>query len=115
MDMKCVHYSEVPAENPAGDTKGVTVRWLISEEDGAPHFYMRLFEIAPGGYSPLHRHEWEHEIYVLSGNGEAVGEEERYELRPGTVLYILPRETHQLRNTGDRLLRFLCLVPSTAE
>lgn len=113
MVMRIVHYSEVPAENPGGETKGVTLRWLIAEEDGAPTFYMRLFELAPGGYSPLHAHEWEHEIYVLSGEGEVVQEGGSAAVGPGTAIFIPGQELHQLVNTGDQLLRFLCLVPSS--
>ena len=36
-------------------------------------FAVRLFEIEPGGYSPHHSHSWEHEIFVLEGNGVVIG------------------------------------------
>jgi len=114
LDMKVTHYSEVPAENPGGETKGVTIRWVISAEDGAPNFYMRVFEVSPGGYSPLHSHPWEHEVYILSGEGEVVREDGGAKLRPGTAVFIPPGETHQFRNTGEQLLRFICVVPSSA-
>ncbi len=111
--MKIVHYTEVPAENPGGETRGVTIRWVISEEDGAPTYYMRVFEIAPGGYSPLHRHPWEHEIYILSGEGEMVQEEGSEAVRPGTAVFIPGEELHQIKNAGEQLLRFICTIPST--
>lgn len=111
--MKIVHYSEVPAEDPGPEAKGVTVRWLISREDGAPNYFMRIFEVLPGGYSPLHRHPWEHEVYVLSGEGEVVGEEGVTPIRPGTAVFIPGEELHQFRNTGQQLLRFICTIPST--
>ncbi len=111
--MKIVHYSEVPAENPGGESAGVTIRWLISQEDGAPHYYMRVFEINPGGYSPLHRHPWEHEIYILSGEGEVVMEEGAVRVRPGTAIFVECEELHQLRNVGEQLLRFICTIPSS--
>lgn len=111
--MKIVHYTEVPAENPAGETRGVTIRWAISEADGAPNFYMRVFEIAPGGYSPLHRHPWEHEIYILSGDGEVAREDEGFAVRPGTAIFIPAEETHQIRNPGDQVLRFICIIPTS--
>jgi len=60
--MKIVDYKEVNAEAvDFEDVKDVKVRWLISDKDNAPNFAMRLFEVGPGGYSPLHTHSWEHE------------------------------------------------------
>ena len=114
LGMKATHYSEVPAENPGGETKGVTVRWVISAEDEAPNFYMRVFEVEPGGHSPFHSHEWEHEAYILSGEGEVVREEGSIAVRPGTAVFIPPGETHQFKNTGEQLMRFICVIPSSA-
>ncbi len=108
-----VHYTEVPVQDPGGETSGVTVRWVISADDGAPNYYMRVFEIAPGGYSPLHRHPWEHEIFILSGEGEVVGDEGRRSVRPGTAVFIPAGELHQLRNPGGRTLSFICTIPSS--
>jgi quercetin dioxygenase-like cupin family protein len=113
MAMKIVHYSDVAAENPGGETSGVTIRWVISEDDGAPNYYMRVFEIAPGGYSPRHRHAWEHEIYILSGEAEMVAEEGSSMVKPGTAVFIPGGELHQIRNPGEQLLRFICTIPSS--
>lgn len=111
--MKVVQYSEVPGEDPGGETRGVTIRWLISAEDGAPNYYMRVFEISPGGHSPLHRHPWEHEIYILSGEAELVGEEGSVTVGPDTAVYIAGDELHQLRNRGREVLRFICTIPAS--
>ncbi|MDD3718069.1 MAG: cupin domain-containing protein [Actinomycetota bacterium] len=111
--MKIVHYTDVPAENPGGETRGVTVRWVVSEQDGAPNYYMRVFEIAPGGYSPRHSHSWEHEIFILSGEGEMVSEDGNAVVGPGTAVFIPGGESHQIRNGGEQLLRFICTIPST--
>jgi len=68
--VKHVHYTEVELEEPSEKgLKDIRVRWLISKKDGAENFAMRLFEIQPGGYSPLHQHNWEHEVFILEGNG----------------------------------------------
>jgi len=113
MGMKIVHYTEVAAENPRGETQGVTIRRVISSEDGAPNYYMRVFEIAPGGHSPQHRHPWEHEIYILSGEGEMVHEDGSTSVKPGTAVFIPGEELHQIRNPGEQLLRFICTIPSS--
>lgn len=113
MPMKIVHYTDVPAENPGGETRGVTIRWVVSAEDGAPNYYMRVFEIAPGGYSPQHRHPWEHEIFILCGEGEMVSEGGSTAVGPGTAVFIPGEELHQIRNPGSQLLRFICTIPSS--
>jgi len=111
--MKIIDYKEVILE-PVVDfeeTKGVKVRWLISDKDKAPSFAMRMFEVAPEGYTPLHTHKWEHEVFILEGEGVATDEEKEYKIKKGTVVYVPPEEKHQFKNTGFDTLRFLCLIP----
>ena len=91
-----------------------TVRWLIGQADDAPNFAMRQFEVAPGGYTPRHSHPYEHEIYVLEGEGVIVEDETDHALRQGDVVYVAPDDMHQFRNTGDQPLKFLCLIPNSA-
>jgi len=110
MDIK--HYEQVEAK-PAemGEAKGVKVRWLISEKEGAPNFAMRLFEVEAGGFSPLHTHNWEHEVFILEGEGIATDGVQEIPLRSGSVIYVAPEEKHQFKNIGDSTLKFLCLIP----
>ncbi len=107
--MKVQHYTDTPAE-PA-EVPGVTVRWVIKESDGAPHFAMRVFEVEPGGASPFHTHWWEHEVFVLSGRGHVKSAEGTHPIREGTVVFVGPDEEHQFVNEGEDVLRFLCLIP----
>ena len=93
---------------------GCQVRWLLDEKQGAPNFAMRQFEVEPGGYTPKHSHPYEHEIFVLEGQGVvAEGDDER-PLRAGDCVLVLPDEVHQFRNTGTAPLKFLCLVPNSS-
>ena len=94
--------------------KDVEIRWLISKEDGAPNFAMRMFEVQPGGYTPLHTHPHEHEVYILEGKGIFVCEGSEYEFGPEHVIFAPPAKEHQFKNTGDSVLRFLCLIPISA-
>lgn len=106
------HYAKIPAERVEMEgTEGATIRWLIAERDGAPNFYMRLLELEPGGHSPRHRHDYEHEIFILEGEGAALYEGEEHQIEAGYFLFIPPNAEHQLRNTGDGILKFLCLIP----
>jgi quercetin dioxygenase-like cupin family protein len=90
------------------------VRWLIGDRDQAPNFAMREFEVAPGGHTPKHFHDYEHEIYVLGGRGVVVDGSVERPLAAGDVVLVAPNDVHQFRNTGGEPLRFLCLIPNSA-
>jgi quercetin dioxygenase-like cupin family protein len=108
--MKHQHYSDVAREGVEGYS-GVTVRWLISKNDGAPTFAMRLFEVEPGGASPYHQHEWEHEVFILQGTGVVKKEYGEEKFSKGDFFFIHPNEWHQFINTGKSVFQFLCLIP----
>ncbi|HZZ26671.1 MAG TPA: cupin domain-containing protein [Pirellulales bacterium] len=91
-----------------------SVRWLLSESDGTPTFAMREFEVAPGGYTPRHSHDYEHEVFVLSGSGVVLEGDKQHQLSAGDVVFVQPNEVHQFRNTGTQAMRFLCLIPNSA-
>jgi quercetin dioxygenase-like cupin family protein len=113
--MKVNHYEEVETQPVhMDDARGCRVRWLLGERDGAPNFAMRQFEVAPGGYTPRHSHPYEHEVFVLDGEGIVMEGDRRHALGPGTVILVKPDEVHQFLNTGDRPLKFLCLIPNSA-
>ncbi|MBN2024526.1 MAG: cupin domain-containing protein [Pirellulales bacterium] len=110
--MKVTHYEQVPAA-PVEMEGAVQcrMRCLVGEPDGAPSFSMRQFEVAPGGHTPKHTHPYEHEVFVLEGQGVVLEGDVEHPLRPGTVVYVRPSELHQFRNTGAGPLKFLCLIP----
>ena len=91
--------------------EGIGIRWLLAEPDGVPNFAMRVIEIAPGVVFAPHQHPYEHEIYVLEGQGVAVGLQDEIEMQPGAVLFVPPDELHGYRNTGDVTLKFICVIP----
>ncbi len=62
--MKVSNYLDV---EPTQEVSGVVKRDVITADDGAPHFCMRVFEVRPGSSSPSHSHWWEHEVFILSG------------------------------------------------
>jgi quercetin dioxygenase-like cupin family protein len=110
--MKVFDHREVePVKAEEEGASGLKVRWLITKDLGAQNFAMRLFEMAPTGFSPLHSHPWEHEVYILQGEGVVLGEEGERTFTAGTVVFIPPDEKHQFRNTGSETVKFLCLIP----
>jgi quercetin dioxygenase-like cupin family protein len=110
--LKHIHYSEVELEEPAEEgVKDVKIRWLISKKDGAENFAMRLFEIKTNGHTPFHQHDWEHEVFILKGNGTAKKELNEEAFKEGDVFFIPSMEWHQFVNTGQETLKILCLIP----
>ena len=96
---------------PASEAPGVTVRRVISEKDGAPNFTMRVFDVEPGASSPFHTHSWEHEVFILAGQGRLRSKDGETPFREGDVVFVAPEEKHQFINSGDTDLRFICVVP----
>ena len=113
--MKVSHFERVEqAPVTMQGSSGCQVRWLVDEEQGAPNFAMREFEVEPGGHTPRHFHPYEHEIYVLAGSGVILEGNQERPLNQGDVVLVEPDEVHQFRNTGDSPLKFLCLIPNSA-
>jgi quercetin dioxygenase-like cupin family protein len=109
--VKVQDYREVTGRE---ELPGVNLRVVISEEDGAPNFIMRAFEVQPGASTPWHTHDWEHEVFVLAGNGEAVASNGKALIAPGSAVFVVPGEQHQFVNSGPEVLRFICCIPRTS-
>jgi len=107
------HAADVPAEpmNKPGFS-GMQARFLLTADDGCPRYALRLMEIAPGGCCSFHRHKEEHEMFFVEGTGvlRTDGENE-INIRAGDALFLLPCESHQIRNTGTGVLKMICTVP----
>jgi quercetin dioxygenase-like cupin family protein len=90
------------------DTK---IQWLIDDKNGGINFAMRRFVIAPGGIINLHTHDWEHEVYVISGEGEILSPDGNRPVRPGNVVLVQPNEPHGFKNKGLDEFIFICIIP----
>lgn len=113
--MKIQKYSDVKSTYFDSDVvKGVTGRVLIGKDDGANNFCMRIFELSKGGFTPRHSHDWEHEIFVHSGNGAVFNKGEWSNVESGCSIFIPEKEEHQLKNTSEDPFMFICLIPSSA-
>jgi quercetin dioxygenase-like cupin family protein len=87
---------------------------LIGKDDGAENFAMRLFELEPGGHTPLHCHPHEHEVFVVEGHGMVVCEGESFPIGSEDAILVPGGKEHCFQNTSDAPLRFLCLIPTSA-
>jgi quercetin dioxygenase-like cupin family protein len=106
--MKVQNYKDVKGAEVA---PGAVMRILAGPDEGAPTFVMRLFEVEPGGGTPHHTHPWEHEIFVVEGNGTLKSGNTERPLVKGDAIMVLPNETHGILNTGKSMLRIICVVP----
>ncbi len=103
------HLNNVPLE-PVMD--GIGIRWMLTEKDGAPNFAMRVIEIQPGVRFDPHHHPYEHEIFVLEGEGALLGPDGPLgDMRPGVALFVPPDAVHGYHNTGQATLKFICVIP----
>ena len=110
--MKVVHYENIqPSPVQVEGAAGCRIRCLIGQEDSAPSFSMRQFEVTPGGHTPRHVHAHEHEVFILEGVGVVLEGDTPHALEAGSVVFVPPGQEHQFRNTGEGVLKFLCLIP----
>ena len=106
--MKIVSYKDLEAQEVKGSSR-LKIKWLNTE--GSSNFAVRHCEIGSSGYSPLHSHAWEHEIFVLEGNGVVLGDKETKSIKTGDSVSISVNETHQIKNSSKKTLRILCIIP----
>jgi mannose-6-phosphate isomerase-like protein (cupin superfamily) len=93
--------------------RDVTRQVLFDSAD--PPAQLRYFEVAPGGYTTLERHEHVHSVMVIRGGGQCLVGDKAYELSANDLVSVPPMTWHQFR-AGDREpLGFLCLVASTRD
>jgi quercetin dioxygenase-like cupin family protein len=110
--MKIANYKEIKLEDVnAEGAINTKIRWMISEKDGAPNFALRMFEVEVGGQTPFHQHAWEHEVFVLEGEGEFVTERGSQKFGVWDSIYVDPDMMHQFKNVGNSMMRFLCIIP----
>lgn len=92
--------------------QGVRMAVMVGREDGAPNFALRQFQVEPGGHSPRHSHDYEHEVYIVDGGGTVLLNGKEQSIRAGDVVYVPADHEHQFRAANGGL-KFLCLVPVT--
>jgi len=110
--MKVNNYRDI---EPVEEVQGVFKREVITTNDGARNFCMRVFEVGPGNSTPSHSHPWEHEVFILTGKGVVVGEQGATPIVKENVVFIAPNEPHCFVNTSNEPLRFICVIPLRQE
>jgi mannose-6-phosphate isomerase-like protein (cupin superfamily) len=71
---------------------------------------LRYFEVKPGGFSTLERHDHMHAVMVLCGHGHCLVGNEVHEIKLNDLVTVPPWTWHQFRATSEEPLGFLCMV-----
>lgn len=79
-------------------------------QDPALACELRYFEIQPGGYSTLERHEHAHAVMVQRGRGQVLVDGRVFDLHEHDLVHIPALTWHQFRALADAPLGFLCMV-----
>ncbi len=108
-------WKDVPLEDYKADAegyKGINRRELAGKRGESMGFHVRYFEIQPGGYSTLEKHQHEHVVVVQRGEGEAQAGCYIWKVGFGDVVYVSPGDPHQFRCPPEAKepFGFLCIV-----
>jgi mannose-6-phosphate isomerase-like protein (cupin superfamily) len=71
---------------------------------------LRYFEVAPGGWTTLERHEHVHNVMVIRGRGRCLVGDRAWDLARNDLVSVPPMTWHQFLAAPDEPLGFLCLV-----
>ena len=88
--------------------KDVTRQVLFADAAGGAEW--RYFEVAPGGWSTLERHEHTHAVMILRGRGRCLVGGQVHDVAEHDLVEVPPNAWHQFRAATDAPLGFLCLV-----
>ena len=71
---------------------------------------LRYFEVEPGGFTSLERHEHMHGVLILRGRGKCLVGTEVRAVEPYDLVTVPAWTWHQFRATAGEPLGFLCMV-----
>ena len=90
--------------------QGVTKHVILGGRGEPSAFEVRYFEIEPGGYTRLEKHQHVHSVTIIRGAGYAIVGEEAHPLRGFDHIYVGPMTMHQFVNDAAEPLGFICVV-----
>ena len=93
--------------------KTITRQVLFSDPE--MHSELRYFEMAPGGFSTLERHQHMHAVLILRGRGHCLVGSEVKPIETRDLVTVPPMIWHQFRATRGEPLGFLCMVNATRD
>ena len=90
--------------------KDVTRQVLFDGKDMQTQ--LRYFEVAPGGWTTLERHNHVHAVMVIRGKGQCLVGDKAWDIGLHDLVRVPPMTWHQVHAATDEPLGFLCMVAS---
>jgi mannose-6-phosphate isomerase-like protein (cupin superfamily) len=103
---------------PELELPGLRHRTLAGPRNGMKQGEVWTQIAEPGGATPVHRHDCEEVVIVLTGSGVCKCEDGDYTFGPRSVMIIPPNVVHQIINTGNEPITgfgFLTMAPVIVE
>jgi len=104
-------WKDVPVKEYKTDGSGfkdITRQVLFDDPDLTCQ--LRYFEVQPGGYSSLERHEHVHAVLILRGRGRCLVGVRVIAIETFDLVSVPALQWHQFQPAGNEPLGFLCLV-----
>jgi quercetin dioxygenase-like cupin family protein len=100
------------------DLPGRSLQWLFTKEmNVSRRFSMNSVTIKGGNtVRPAHSHpSVEEVIYVVSGNGRVLVDEEVKPIKAGTIVFFPAQSIHMVSNTGEEDMKIICFFTPPAD
>lgn len=89
-----------------------TIKWGITHRNGARNYSMRYIKVKKGGSTPEHSHYYEHEIYIISGEGSVYVDGIKEDFGPSDFIFIPGGKIHRI--DAKKEIKMICVVPIVA-
>jgi ribulose-bisphosphate carboxylase large chain len=107
--------SPEPYKAPSDDWAAARRMVLVGRAAEPLDFQLRYFELEPGGFTSLEKHEHAHVVIVVRGKGMVVAGSACWSVGFLDAVYIAPFTPHQLLNAGDEPFGFFCIVDAVRD
>jgi quercetin dioxygenase-like cupin family protein len=93
-----------------GNFANIVRNAIVGARGESCHFDLRYFEISEGGFSSLEKHQHEHVVICIRGQGKVRMGKKVRDVNFLDVVYISSQTPHQFINKGKEPFGFFCIV-----
>lgn len=107
--MPIVHDADVPAFERGGNR----MQGLVTPSQGASEVMVWRTRVAPGGGPPVHKHDREEVVVIVSGTGRVIEEDgSEHAFGPGDTITAPPGLVHELRADEGVAVEWIACMPA---